>query len=49
MVFIFSSYRFFLPISAELINAYLVLPEIKNPKADGKQLLEAVGDRLVME
>jgi putative SOS response-associated peptidase YedK len=34
---------------AELMNAYPASPEIKNPKAEGKQLLEAVGERLASE
>jgi len=34
---------------AELMNAYPVSPDIKNPKADGEQLLEAVGERLEKE
>jgi putative SOS response-associated peptidase YedK len=28
---------------AKLMNAYPVSPDIESPKADGKQLLEAVG------
>jgi hypothetical protein len=35
--------------TAEFMNAYPVSPEIKSPKTDGKQLVDAVGERLELE
>ena len=37
------------PYPAQLMNAYPIAPAIKNPKADGRQLLDPVGQRIEPE
>ena len=37
------------PYPADLMNAYPVDPAIKNPRAEGKELLKPIGERVVPE
>jgi putative SOS response-associated peptidase YedK len=37
------------PYPAEKMNAYPISPAIKNPKAEGRELIDPVGERLVPE
>jgi hypothetical protein len=37
------------PYPAEYMNAYPISKKIKNPKAEGRELIEPVGERLMPE